>query len=82
MLESNYKMWDFIWIHDYLSTETQEWLEESDSEENEDEEEEEEAKGAEGDEEKAESEEESEDEKGKGSFCLFIVLRFSPFFYL
>uniref|UniRef100_A0A3Q3XCC4 Uncharacterized protein n=1 Tax=Mola mola TaxID=94237 RepID=A0A3Q3XCC4_MOLML len=65
-----------------MDPKTQEWLEESDSEENEDEEEEEEAKGAEGDEEKAESEEESEDEKGKGSFCLFIVLCFSPFFYL
>lgn len=59
--------WGFIWIYDCLSTETQEWLEESESED--DEEEEEEAKGAEGEEE--ESEEESEDEEGKRLFRFF-----------
>lgn len=56
-----------------LSTETQEWLEESESE---DDEEEGQSKGAEGEGEEDESEEESEDEKGKGSFCTFIVLAF------
>lgn len=56
-----------------LSTETQEWLEESESE---DDEEEGQSKGAEGEGEEDESEEESDDEKGKGSFCPFIVLAF------
>lgn len=56
-------------INDWFSTETQEWLDESDSE-GDDEEEEEGAKFAEGEEE--ESEEESEDEEGKTLFsCLF-----------
>ncbi len=73
MMRWERRVWGFIWIYDCFSTETQEWLEESESED--DEEEEEEAKGAEGEEE--ESEEESEDEEGKGLFCLFTVLEIS-----
>lgn len=50
-------------------TETQEWLEESESE-GEEEDGEEEEKGAKGEEEEDESEEESEDEEGALFFCF------------
>ncbi len=66
-----WRVWGFIWIFDYFSTETQEWLEESESED--DGEEEEEAKGAEGEEEEDESEEEDEDEEGKELVCPYTV---------
>lgn len=54
----------------FVSTETQEWLEESESED--EEEEEEEPRGAEGEEEE-EEEEDSEDDEGKGLLSVFDV---------